>query len=191
MTLEQMSIGVISGLVSAGLFGAILFLIRTVWKGYIEPWWENKLYSDARIDGQWMSSLHAESTEPDKELITIRQTGHNVEGDIQCVSGPDEGRAYKFIGCIKNQIFSGYYWNVDRRSIDSGSFSLRLEEDGGKLRGHTVYYNDSSHSLLSREYTWIREKIPAGNSSIESPALSESAAQQDSAPEAPKHPGDH
>ena len=191
MTLDQLSIGVISGLVSAALFGLILFLIRTVWKRHIEPWWENKVYSDARIDGQWMSSLHTQSTQSDRELIAVTQTGHNIEGDIQCVSGPDEGRAYKFVGCIKNQILSAYYWNVDRRSIDSGSFSLRLEADGGQLKGHTVYYHDLSHSLVSREYTWTREKIPAESSSIESLAPSESAVQQGGTSEVLTRPGDH
>jgi hypothetical protein len=119
--LEQLTIGVISGVVAAALFGLLVFLLRAVWKSRVEPWWENKLYEDARIDGEWTSTLHAESTSSDEEVVNVRQTGHNIKGDIKCIAGPDKGRSYAFVGCIKNQILSGYYWNIDRTSIDSGS----------------------------------------------------------------------
>lgn len=184
MTLEQLTVGVVSGVVATALISLIFFLIRTVWKAHVEPWWENKLYEDARIDGEWTSTLHAESTEPDEEQINVRQTGHKLEGDIQCISGPDKGRSYTFVGCIKNQILSGYYWNIDRTSIDSGSFSLRLEQDGSVLRGHTVYYNDTNHSLVSRPYTWTRIKVPGGESPIESPTAPSDVAQQVVEPDA-------
>jgi hypothetical protein len=175
MTLNEITIGVISGIVSSVILGVLYFLIQTVWKMHVEPWWENKLYGDARVDGRWMSEIHTESTPPDKELITVRQTGHNVEGEIQCVSGPDKGRAYNFTGCIRNQILSGYYWNTDKHSIDSGSFSMRLEMDGSRLVGHTVYYHDDDHSLLSRVYDWNRIAVPTGPSNIDSPAEGQSA----------------
>ncbi|HEY9032113.1 MAG TPA: hypothetical protein VIM93_12185 [Kangiella sp.] len=179
MSYEQLGTGIVAGIISATILGLALYLIKSAWKAKIEPWWENKLYGDARIDGEWKSELHATETEPDIEEVTIRQTGHKVEGDISCTSGPDSGRKYRFTGCIKNQILSGYYWNIDKTSIDSGSFSLRLEQDGCVLVGHTVYYNDQKHSLLSRQYTWTRNRMPVGQSTIEKPNETGRRPQQD------------
>ncbi len=175
---SELTIGIIAGVVATALVGLSVFLVRTVWSVYVQPWWENTLYKDARIDGEWISTLHAESTGSDEEVVNIRQTGHNIQGDINCIAGPDKGRSYAFVGCIKNQILSGYYWNIDRTSIDSGSFSLHLEENGSALRGHTVYYNDTTNMLLSRPYSWQRRKVPGGESTIETPKAPSDAGQQ-------------
>lgn len=159
------------------LVGLCLFLVRTVWKSHLQPWWENSLYQDARIDGEWISTIYTKSTDRDEELVNIKQTGHTIEGDMRCIAGPDKGRSYKLVGCIKNQILSGYYWKVDRTSIDSGSFSLRLEQNGSILCGHTVYYNDVANALVSRDYSWLRSKVPGGESPIENPKALADAAQ--------------
>ena len=154
---EQMTIGIISGLISAILLGLSLYLFRTVWKFWIEPWYENKLYCDARIDGEWTATLTAHETAPDCENVVIKQTGHAVTGQIECVSGPDANRKYIFTGVIRNQILSAYYWNASKGSIDSGSFSLHLEGDGNELNGYSAYYQDQKNNVVGREYKWLRK----------------------------------
>jgi hypothetical protein len=174
----ELTIGVVSGIVTSALIGLSVFLVRTIWKSRVQPWWENTLYQDARIDGEWTSTLKAESTDSDEEVVNVRQTGHQIQGDITCIAGPDKGRSYAFVGCIKNQILSGYYWNIDRTSIDSGSFSLHLEDNGSALRGYSVYYNDATNMLVSRSYSWVRRKVPGGESTIEAPIAPSDGVQQ-------------
>lgn len=153
---DPMLVGVISGLVATGIFSFSVFVASVAWRKIIEPWWENKLYQDARIDGEWVTTLEAKSTEDDVEVVTVTQVGHNIIGDIACTQGPDEGKRYKFKGTFRNQILTGHYWNTKKTSIDSGSFSLRLENDGSRLKGFTSYYHDDTHNIIAREYTWVR-----------------------------------
>lgn len=153
---EQLVIGVTAGLFAAGILAISSFLVRVVWRTQVEPWWENKLYGDARLDGEWIAELKAESTNNDCETVTVEQVGHNISGKIVCTNGPDEGRRYQFVGTFKNQILTGYYWNIRKTSIDSGSFSLRLENDGNRLKGWSSYYHDTGHQIVSREYEWNR-----------------------------------
>jgi len=75
MTSDQFMLSIIAGLVSATVLGIVLWLIRTIWKNKIEPWWENHLYSDARVDGAW----EAKKLQPNqksiiaKKLVFLRQ----------------------------------------------------------------------------------------------------------------------
>ncbi len=161
MSSDQFLMSIVAGLVSALTLGIVLWLIRVVWKSRIEPWWENRLYSDARIDGAWETKLITTEEPCDyHEVARATQTGHSLEGTLDCIVGPDKGNVCQFVGVIRNNIVSAYYWNRDKSSIDSGSFALRLEGNGKKLVGHTAYYYDYDHSLVSREYVWSRiEKI--------------------------------
>jgi hypothetical protein len=164
MASGQFISSVVAGLVSASILGIVLWLIRAIWKGKIEPWWENKLYSDARVDGAWETKLvRAEDSEDYQEEVSIVQTGHSIKGTLYCTIGVDKGRSYEFDGVIRNTILSAYYWNSDKTAIDSGSFTLRLEDNGDRLAGHTVYYYDIDHSLVSREYIWTRKKSSSNN----------------------------
>lgn len=155
---DQMIIGVYSGLLATGIFSFVVFVCSVIWRKVISPWWENKLYQDARIDGEWVAEINAKTTDNDIEVITISQVGHDIRGDIVCTQGPDEGRKYKFNGTFRNQILTAYYWNTKKTSIDSGTFSLRLENDGEELRGFTSYYHDTGHSIIAREYHWKRRE---------------------------------
>jgi hypothetical protein len=163
MASGQFMLSVIAGLVSASALGIVLWLIRVVWKNNIEPWWENKLYSDARIDGVWETKLVTEDQSDYREEAWIVQTGHSIRGTLYCTVGIDKGRSYKFAGVIRNTILSAYYWNSDKTAIDSGSFALRLEDNGDKLSGHTIYYYDTDHTLMPREYIWTRKKSPSNS----------------------------
>lgn len=149
---------VVAGIVAAVSLGVFNWVLRVVWRSNISPWWENLAYSDARIDGTWETKLTTELDSDYREVAKIRQVGHQVTGTIECTSGVDKGNAYEFIGTIRNTILSAYYWNTDKTALDSGSFSLRLESNGDRLRGYTSYYFDNDHSLKSREYCWTRHR---------------------------------
>ncbi|MDO9571513.1 MAG: hypothetical protein Q7J58_19360 [Hydrogenophaga sp.] len=150
---------VVAGVVAAILLGGFNWIIKSVWLAHISPWWENLTYSDARVDGIWETKLITDLDSDYREVAKIKQVGHRVAGTIECTNGVDRGNAYEFIGTIRNTILSAYYWNTDKTALDSGSFSLRLESNGERLRGYTSYYFDIDHSLKSREYCWTRHRV--------------------------------
>ena len=119
---DQITIGIISGLLATGIFSFVVFVCSVIWRKIVSPWWENKLYQDARIDGEWIAEIEAKNTDNDIEVITISQIGHDICGDIACTQGPDEGKKYKFTGVFRNQILTAYYWNTKNTSVDRGAF---------------------------------------------------------------------
>jgi len=185
---------VVAGVVAAILLGVFNWILRVVWRSHISPWWENLTYSDARIDGTWETKLTTELDDDYREVAKIKQVGHQVTGTIECTNGVDKGNAYEFIGTIRNTILSAYYWNTDKTALDSGSFSLRLECNGERLRGYTSYYFDNDHSLKSREYCWTRHrtvdhdtkqsKVNAGKPAI----VTANSSREPSAPAVPGAP---
>ncbi len=156
MPVDTVGLSILTGIVSAALLALFNWVIRELWKTHLSPWWENKLYSDARIDGNWESKLTTEMDDDYRERVTVNQVGHSVSGKFVCISGVDKNNAYEFRGTIRNTILNCYYWNTDKGSLDSGSFTLRLERNGELLVGYTTYYFDIDHSLKSRAYCWSR-----------------------------------
>ena len=145
--------GIVGGLVTAGM----LWLARAIWKDRVEPWWENLVYKDIRLDGaKWHAVITTDVIEKYEEDVTLKQIGHKVYGTIKCVEGPetDIGRSYDFSGSFRNSILSATYFTKDRSALDCGSFTLQLKENGIKLEGYVSFYFDPDHLIKSRPYTW-------------------------------------
>jgi len=177
----------VAGLVAATVIGGFTWVVRAVWLAHVSPWWENHIYKDARVDGVWETTLTTQREANYHERATVNQVGHAVNGTLECVSGVDKGNTYEFKGVIRNGILSAYYWNTRKSALDSGSFTLRLEENGDRLAGHTVYYFDKNHTLVSREYCWARiiqlkdpDNCDEGSCQIEQEAVSTVWAMSDS-----------
>lgn len=154
--------GIVAGLVTAGL----LWLGRAVWKDQVEPWWENLVYKDTRLDGSnWHAVLETDVVEKYEEDVSLKQVGHKVYGTMTCVEGPesDKGHSYKFNGSFRNSILSATYFATDRSALDCGSFSLQLKDNGNKLEGHVSYYFDPDHLIMSRPYVWTRVSGTSGH----------------------------
>jgi len=166
MTTDQLLLFIIAGLMSALVLSIVLRIIRLVRKNNNEPLWKYKLFSHTRISGAWETKINlTDSQDEYREEASISQTGHTVEGTLNCIDEPGKGNVYRFVGKIRNNIVNAYYWNLDRSSHDSGTFTLRIEENGQKLVGHTSYYCDLDYSLESREYVWTR--IYSASNSVE------------------------
>ena len=155
-TSEEFLNSVVTGAFGAAFLALLNWIVKELWNSKVSPWYENKIYSDARVDGLWETRLVTQIESTYKERAVITQVGHHITGTLECVDGVDRGNSYKFVGVMRNTILSAYYWNTKSSALDSGSFTLRLEENGEKLVGFTTYYYDVDHSLKSRDYIWKR-----------------------------------
>ena len=148
--MDQITIGIVAGLITT----FIVVVLRQIWIGIIQPWYENRVYQDAEIEGKWHGSY--KDTEDGEELITIKRTGHKITGTITTINGADKGKKYIFTGSFNNLILTAAYSAKDVASLDRGTYSLMLVNNGTKLVGHAAFYEDTTHKIITGECTWER-----------------------------------
>ena len=101
--MNEITIGIIAGLIAT----FIVVILRSLQVNVIEPWYENRIYQDAKIEGNWNGSYDA--NEFGEELITIKRTGHKISGSITTINGSDKGKKYIFTGSFNNLILTAAY----------------------------------------------------------------------------------
>lgn len=148
-------IGVLIGIVSGLITCFIIWLIRYVFAKHLKPAWENGIYKDVRIEGDWCGELKING-EVYSESIKIEQVAHSVKGEAQCTSGYQNGRRFKFCGEFRNLILTAWYTAAKSSALDRGAFSVRLEQNGTVLRGQCIFYHDPENRLECGEYTMKR-----------------------------------
>jgi hypothetical protein len=146
-------IGVVGGLVAT----AITVFIDKVWKRLIVPWYEERVYQDARIGGVWKAEFHNQG-EIEEERIDITTKGHQVSGTITITKGKNEGKVYLFNGNFRNLILVATYHSRKDYELDRGSFALLLRKNGTLLEGQCIYFSDKSNSINNTQYIWQRGK---------------------------------
>jgi len=149
MNFDNLIQGVIAGLVT----GVLIWLFRSIWLNILSPRVENFLYNGVRIDGQWVATLE-DVDELHKEEIIVKQWGHRIYGTFKCIEGSDKGGNYKFKGVFKDLILTATYESINSYSTDRGTFTVRLEDNGSVLKGHTVYMGATDGDLSDSSYSW-------------------------------------
>ena len=106
--LSDLSIAVIGGVIASFI---ILFVFEILWKELIEPWYEENVYRDAKVEGEWETELMALNSDKGayKELVSLKRTGHKVTGEIGCISGGEKGRICDVEGTFRNLLLCGTY----------------------------------------------------------------------------------
>lgn len=148
--MEPIAIGIISGLLTT----FIVVVLQKLWVSAIEPWYEERIYKDAYIEGVW------EGVYPElklKEIITLKRKSHCVEGVIAIVEGPDQGKTYEISGTFKNLILTASYNSVNRQSLDRGTYTLMLRNNGSKLEGYSAFYEDDTSKIIYGACVWNRK----------------------------------
>lgn len=158
--LENLWLGVISGLVATFLS----LVIARIWKLIVEPWFEERIYKDAQIEGRWRSSgsfVFPETGEVQQSFIwNIRRAGHRVFGTIVCTSGPEDGKTYIFEGEFRNLLFTATYSSDSQSALERGTVSYMLVNNGNTLQGHCLYYcHLDHHQVRSCAETLVRDPM--------------------------------
>lgn len=150
MPLEAVAIGIISGLLTT----FIVIVIQKIWVSAVEPWYEERIYKDVKLEGVWECQYPTLNL---KEKITLKSVAHRVNGVVVIVQGPDQGKTYEISGSFKNLILTASYHSVDRKSLDRGTYTLMLKNNGSKLEGYSAFYEDVRHEVVSEYCVWTRK----------------------------------
>ena len=150
-------IAIAAGLLSAFLATSVMLLIRHLWTSILEPWYEDRIYKDALIEGRWTGIGTFEHDEEEELLWILNRRGHAVSGTILCLTGPDQGRSYVFSGEFRNMVLTATYETADRACVDRGTVNMMLLNDGQTLLGHCSYYCPSRHQIESCVYRCHRD----------------------------------
>jgi len=146
-------IGVVGGLVATSLTVAF----RNYWIKVLIPWYEERVYKDAKIEGVWKSAKVRTDQSKNVMLMNIRRVSHFVSGDITFIEGLDQGLTYKFTGEFRNLILTINYASINSSNIDRGTLTLMLIENGKKLKGYYSFYFDPENRINSLELVFNRQ----------------------------------
>ena len=143
--------GIIGGLVATFL---TLFIGR-IWRSIIVPWYEERVYHDAHFEGRWEGTETFSDTNPplvDRVTMELRRTGHRVAAITTCLDGPDRGKIYESAGSFKNLILTLSWVPRDDRSLERGTITAKLVENGQKFVGHGSFYSPQTERVHSSTF---------------------------------------
>lgn len=149
--LFSLSTGIISGLITA----ILVFIGIKYWNNIVVPWYENRVYKDIKISGEWETTGY-EHEEVFHEVAKINQNAHSVWGDITYKTD-SELIEYQFEGEFKNLILTARYWVKNENNLDRGTFTLMLKNNGRTLKGFYAWYLAADNDVISGSYEWIKK----------------------------------
>jgi hypothetical protein len=152
-----MSENIIAGLISGVLATLLVFVFRSVWFAQIVPWFEERIYKDAHIEGTWFS-LMPSTADNRQEVVTLERHGHAISGTLTCTSGGDEGEKYILAGSLRNMVLPLTYESANSAKTDRGTITLKLMRNGDRLVGKLAYYDTDEDSIDTTNIIWFRSK---------------------------------
>ena len=147
--------GIVGGLVATFL----TLVIHRMWLSIVIPWYEERVYQDVHFEGAWSArEIFSDTTpnETDEFVMEFRRKGHRVEATSTCTAGPDRGKVYLHSGSFKNLILTLTWVPQETRSLERGTLTVKLVENGKKFEGHGVFYSP----VTEKVHTSIFEATP-------------------------------
>lgn len=145
-------VGTLGGLVAT----LLTVTFRNYWVSVFIPWYEERLYRDAKIEGNWKSEKRKGSS--NILFMQIARKSYSVNGTFTYIEGCDQGKTYKFNGEFRNLILTANYSSTISSQLDRGTLALMLVHNGDKLKGILSYYLDPESKISSYELTFDRQK---------------------------------
>ena len=148
---------IIAGLVSGGVVSFLVLVVSKLWKGVIEPWFEERVYKDLHIEGKWYS-LYVETGDLRQDTINIKRHGHVITGNMTCKTGQDDGEEYSLSGSFRNMLLPLTYEASDKSKSDRGTITLKSTFNGQRLRGEIAMYETRRDRIETTKVIWFRNK---------------------------------
>jgi len=156
MVSSQISLALLSGIISGLLSSLIVFVVVKYWNSVVVPWYEQRVYKDVPIGGKWAAE-GVEREVPFVEDVIVRQKAHRVSGEI-IYKGERETIEYEFDGEFKNLILTARYWTKRQSTLSRGTFTLMLRDEGKTLEGYYAGYlgKEDVNEVVGGPYKWSR-----------------------------------
>lgn len=151
---SALGIGIFSGIVAT----ACWFFFQMLWLDKVVPWHERRIYKDVILAEIWNCTVTLNGVEWDGTL-KLCQNAHKISGVGSYTVGGVKGMSYKLQGELRNRILTLTYEASNIHSLDRGTLTLMIQENGTCLRGHMAYYEDVSDSIKSVPYKFDAEKV--------------------------------
>lgn len=150
--IENLVLGLISGLVTT----LLIVVFKNFWDFVVIPWFEERVYKDIKIEGQWFSSYPDSVSPIRQEVISLKRRGHAINGEIVCTNGPDTGEKYHISGSFRNMMLPLTYESCDSTKSDRGAIALKATKNGKRLVGKIAMYNDITDVVATATIIWFR-----------------------------------
>jgi len=155
---EALGISVTAGILVLLLLGAS----RILWRYALENiYLQVTCRHITDISGKWnveYTDIHGHSCYDETKLV---QHGYKIKGYTNYRIAynddrPEKHKTFKLHGLLRNDIFTAYYWNTDRRKKGSGTFSLVVSEEGNIMRGKYAWFDVESDTIDTGDHEWHR-----------------------------------
>lgn len=123
--LYSLLVGIISSIFATALLVAVAELTRRI----LLPWYADKIYRGARVEGQWhVSSVEAKSMSgaPISMDLQLKQRGDVVTGTYSHRSSDGEITSYEFSGQIRDRYLAAKIVPASEHQVDMGALLLYL-----------------------------------------------------------------
>lgn len=157
-----LTVGIVASLISV----LLSLFFREVWIKILVPWYEERLYQGAEIEGVWHATTKYEDGGSNESIYTIERKGHRIWGEIHAPIGIDKGKKWKFHGRFRDLILTAIYESTNQRILDKGSISLMLNHNGEKLTGYLIYYANNGNQMKSTYIELYPGEPIAGQNSL-------------------------
>lgn len=142
-------LGIIGGIVAAPLTLAL----QQFWFKVITPWFEERIYQDAHIEGKWKGTIKYGDNEGETLLFDIRRQSHRITGTML---SQEDGKIFEIVGDFRNMIMTITYVSQNKQTVDRGGFTFLLIKNGQELQGHGAFYYNPDHKITTASITLTR-----------------------------------
>jgi len=134
------------------LAGIIVLILARIWHNGIPQILQKILYQEPYIQGEW-NTLFQEDGNEFCEVVTLKQRGRWVKGQIALKVDKKKDVMYTFKGTFKHLMLTCMCWSADRTEYQQGVFALRYK-DHCFTGQYVVLSKLSTEQFISSPYKW-------------------------------------
>ncbi|MGY0613424.1 hypothetical protein [Luteimonas sp. A501] len=145
-------VGIVSSLIATALFISGSELLRRV----ALPWYADKIYRGARIDGRWEAfEFDGQPIEAPMQL-DLMQRGDTVSGTYSHKNNSGTTDIYEISGRIRDGYFLATFTPQSNRHIDGGTMLMFIsnKKDNFLMTGSTLYFGDAGKVDAAENFTF-------------------------------------
>jgi hypothetical protein len=87
----------------------------------------------------------------------VGRNRERVEATTTCLEGPDRGKVYEFGGSFKNLILTLSWMPRDDTSLERGTLTVKLVENGRKFVSHGAFYSPATERVHASTFEAVRQ----------------------------------